>query len=80
VYKRQVPTTSDQAVYAFLRSNGSKRIFVMLNLSSAEQSIQVKGNDFAGNYREIFLGETKNWVYDEKVTLKPWEYRVYVSE
>jgi glycosidase len=76
----RVHTNADKAVFAFLRKDANKRIFVILNLSSAPQRIKLQGNDYLGNYRELFTGSPKNWTLAEEATLKPWEYRVYTPE
>ena len=76
----RVPTNANKAVYAFLRKDAGKRIFVILNLTSSPQKIKLQGNDYLGNYKELFTGVPKTWTLAEEASLRPWEYRVYVSE
>lgn len=75
----KVPSTNNQTVYAFIRSNAQQKIFVLLNLSPVEQTVQLSGNDFPGRYTEIFSEETKEWKSGDEVKLAPWQYFVYQS-
>lgn len=76
----KVATSNDKAVYAFLRKNSSLRMFILLNLSSNEQVVQLKGNDFEGQYREAFSGNVKSWKTGDAVKLAPWGYFVYETQ
>ena len=55
-------------------------MFVLLNLSAMEQTVQLQGNDFTGSYREVFNGQQKEWSSGAKVKLAPWEYFIYETE
>jgi len=76
----KVATTNDQAVYTFLRKKPHRQLFILLNLSAKPQSVQLKGNDFAGDYREVFTGQAKTWKPGEKINMTAWEYMAYESE
>lgn len=73
----KVPTTSDKAVYSFLRKNDAKQLFVILNLSETDQTLTLRGSDFVGKYKELFTGQTKEFKGEDKITLLPWQYLVY---
>ena len=73
----KIATGNDKAVYAFLRKNPNHQMFVLLNLSSKEQVVKLQGNDFEGQYREVFTGQSKGWKTGDNVKLAPWEYFVY---
>jgi glycosidase len=77
-YKR-IPTSHDEIVFAFVRSVENKKIFVVLNCSKHETEITFLDKDFTGPYTEIFTNENASLTQDEKMVLKPWEYRVYVK-
>ncbi|MCX6306580.1 MAG: alpha-amylase family glycosyl hydrolase [Bacteroidetes bacterium] len=75
----KVPTSNDQAVYAFLRKTPEHRMFVVLNLSAQPQTVILKGTGFPGNYEETFTGTKHNFNTGEKITLNAWAYQVYTN-
>ena len=76
----KVASSNDKEVYAFIRKNPHGQIFVLLNLSPKEQTVQLNGNEFPGQYTELFTGKSKEWKSGEKVKLNPWQYFVYEAE
>jgi glycosidase len=76
----KVATDKDKQVYCFLREKGGRKMFVLLNFSEADQKISLRGDAFAGDYKELFTGEKKSWKANEKAVLGPWQYQVYVTE
>jgi hypothetical protein len=52
----------------------------VLNFSDADQKTQFKGSEFAGKYQELFTGRKIEFKADDKITLTPWQYLVYLSE
>ncbi len=73
----KVGTSNDKAVYAFLRKKADKKLFVILNLSETDQTLSLKGSEFAGKYKELFTGQEKEFKGVDKLTLSPWQYLVY---
>ncbi|MEI6433579.1 MAG: alpha-amylase family glycosyl hydrolase [Bacteroidota bacterium] len=73
----KVPTSNDKLVYAFLRKKDNRKLFVLFNFSETDQSVQLKGNDFTGRYKEVFTGQSKEWKAGDKVAMGPWQYLVY---
>ena len=76
----KVPTSNDKAVYAFIRRNQKNQMFVILNLSGLEQTADLRGDDFTGNYKEVFSGTRHTFSKNEKITLKAWSYQIYSKE
>lgn len=76
----KIATGNDKAIYAFLRKKENRRLFVVLNFSDADQKTQFKGSEFAGKYQELFTGRKIEFKADDKITLTPWQYLVYLSE
>jgi glycosidase len=74
-----VKTSNDADVVAFIRTKSEQSVFVVLNLSEAEQEVSLSGNDFAGEYTELFDGGKVTFVNNHQLKLKPWDYRVYVK-
>ena len=73
----KVSTSANQAVYAFVRKNTQNQMFVILNLSGRDQTVNLSGKDFPGNYEEAFTGTKHAFTGNERVSLRPWEYQVY---
>jgi glycosidase len=73
----KVATSNDKTVYAFLRKNTNRKLFVILNFSETAQTVTLRGSEFKGTYKEIFTGQQKDFKADEKIALSPWQYLVY---
>ena len=73
----KVATSSDKAVYSFIRRKSTRQLFVILNLSETDQALTLRGGDFAGKYKEIFTGQSKEFKAGDRITLSPWQYLVY---
>ena len=70
----------DERVFAFIREKDKSRLFVILNLS--DQTVEFSPLDELNNglHTDVFTGELLNLSSDEAITLKSWDYRVYLSE
>ena len=64
------------ALYAYLREKDGKKVFVILNLSKAEQTIKVNDKDLHGNPYNVFMG-TSEPLSDKEWKIQPWGYVVY---
>ena len=73
---RKVSVGDDNAVYAFVREKGNKRVFVILNLSANPQPITVKEKTLFGNVYNVFKG-TKESLSGKAWNMQPWSYVVY---
>ena len=73
---RKVNVGDDKALYAFVREKAGKKIFVILNLSSAEQAITVKDKSLLGNPYNVFMGN-KEPLTNKEWKIEPWGYVVY---
>jgi glycosidase len=74
----RVNTSADSSIFAFTREKEGDRVFVLTNLSGEVKECKLKGDSFAGNYKEWFSEEVKSFRKGDSVRLKPWEYMVYV--
>jgi len=76
----RVTTTADSSVFAFVRENETQKLFAIFNLSSKEQNIEFTGEAHLGTqYTDYFGNSTKEFVKGEKLTLKPWEFFIYIK-
>ena len=71
---------NDPEVLAYIRHKGKQKVFVVLNLSESNQTLEPDGDGFTGKYTELFSGQKKEWKPGEIYHLKPWQYQVFVSE
>jgi glycosidase len=76
----RIHTSADSSVYAFTREKEGDRVFVIANLSADVKDCELKGEDFAGNYKEWFSGEEISLKKGDAVRMKPWEYKVYIKK
>lgn len=73
-------TSNDKAIYAFKRQLADQEILVILNLTGIEQTVNLTSDPGPKNYLEWFSKENRKFSAGEKLTLKPWEYLVYVKQ
>ena len=73
---RKVSVGDDNAVYAFVREKGRKKVFVVLNLSNNPQPIIIKEKTLFGNAYNVFKG-TKEPLSSKGWNMQPWGYVVY---
>jgi hypothetical protein len=83
---KRVNTNEPNKVLAFVREKNGNQVFVILNLSKDHVNITLDGDKYVGEYCEIFKKKDAadiscrlNFVADESICLKPWEYRVFVK-
>ena len=74
---RKVTVGDEKAVYAYVREADGKKVFVILNLSSSEQTIKVTDTSLHGEPYNVFMG-TKEPLKDTEWKIEPWGYVVYV--
>lgn len=73
----RIPTSNDEAVFAFTREKDGDKIFAIFNFTDKEQNIFLSGDNYLGNYFDIFSGNLKSFSVNEEIELKPWEYFVF---
>lgn len=73
---KKVAVGDPKALYAYVRKNGNKKILVILNLSSKEQSVAIKDESLLGKTNNVF--KDKEEVLSSKTwKMKPWGYEIY---
>jgi len=73
---RKVKAGNENAVYAYVREKAGRKVFVILNLSAIEQSIEIHDKTLLGNPYNVFMG-TKEELHDKPWKIEPWGYVVY---
>lgn len=74
----KISTGNDENIYAFTREKDGDKVLVVINLSSKPQKGNLKG--VAGNYKDVFVGSSKDIKDNEGLDLKAWEYKVYSNK
>lgn len=74
-----VPTSDEQAIFAFVREKEGDKIFVLLNLSDQSKQITLQGSDFTGQYTEVFTNEKKTFEKNAGLDMKPYDFYVYTN-
>jgi len=77
---KRVNSKNTGAVFAFMRKNEKTSVFVVLNLSGEVQHPIFTGNDYFGDWVDLFTNETIQFTEPAVFQMKPWEYRVYTIE
>jgi len=72
-----VHTSNDRAVFAFIREQAGDRVFVVLNLTGASQTVLFEGDAHAGTYADAFTGETVTIDAETQFEISPWGFRVF---
>jgi len=73
---KKINAGNPKELYAYLREKNGKKVFVILNLSNAEQKIKVTDKDLHGNPYNVFMGMNEP-LSDKEWKIEPWGYVVY---
>jgi glycosidase len=76
----KIKTNRDNKVYAFYREKENNRVVVFLNLTKKKVEFTPVVKGIGGEYTEFFTGQKTALPLSVKVTLAPWEYKVYVKK
>jgi hypothetical protein len=73
-----VPNSAPLEVFSFVRQNERDKVFAVLNFSAQRQRVAFQERLFCGKYLDYF-GERPVELGDSfRLTLEPWDYRVFV--
>ncbi len=64
-------------VFAFLRKNGDREVFVMLNLSAQNIQLQIKDERISGTYKNSFTEKYRDFSNNDSFEIKAWDYHVF---
>jgi len=73
---KKINVGDPKALEADRREKNGKKVFVILNLSKAEQTIKVTDKDLQGNPYNVFMGTSES-LSDKEWKIEPWGYVVY---
>ncbi len=75
----RIQTSDDKLILAFVREKEGDRVFVVANLSPDSKTFNLTGNDFSGDFIELFSTKELSLSAKDKMTLEPWGFRVFVD-
>lgn len=74
---KKISVGDDKALYAYVREKGGDKVFVILNLSTKEQTITIKDQQVTGEPLNIFMGTKEPLTINHSFNIEPWGYIVY---
>ncbi|HLF51639.1 alpha-amylase family glycosyl hydrolase [Flavobacterium sp.] len=75
-YKR-IASSSDQNILAFEREKQGKKVIFVGNLSKANQTFSLP---IEGEFTDYISGNKVVFTKEQKLTFKPWEYKILLAE
>jgi glycosidase len=75
----RIPSDKNEEVYAFVREAEGDKVVVVINLTAEAQEVTLSSEALAGEYKDYFSKEEVKLSAEEKMSLKPWEYKVFVK-
>jgi glycosidase len=73
----RISTSDDSKIVAFERAKGAKKVIYLGNLSKEATAFSVA---FDGNYTNYMTSEKVSFSKNQKLTFKPWEYKILIAE
>ena len=75
-----VPNSAAAKVLSFVRRDAHSQVLVVINFSHQAQSVTLHEGLYPGAYTDYFAGQSVELAAESTLTLKPWEYRVYLRD
>ena len=76
---KRIKTSDDKSIFAFIREKEGDRVLVVVNLSPDSETFNLTGNDFSGDFIELFSTKELSLSAKDEMTLEPWGFRVFVK-
>ncbi|MBI9037968.1 MAG: alpha-glucosidase C-terminal domain-containing protein [Bacteroidales bacterium] len=76
----RIPTSNDEAIFAFTREKDGDKIFAIFNFTGEEQNVVLSVESFTGNYQDVFSGNKRNFSANEEIEIGPWGYFVFEKQ
>jgi glycosidase len=68
--------TDAPKVFAFMRKTNDATVVVIVNLSHEDSWFEMRDARAHGHYKEVFSGESYEFIYQRWFEMKPWQYWV----
>ncbi len=76
---RMLKQENDSNLASFVREKNGNRVIVIVNFSGNMASFKLGGYAYQGDYVEVFTGVPTYLVLDAYITVKPWEYKIFIN-
>ncbi|MBX9783155.1 MAG: DUF3459 domain-containing protein [Chitinophagaceae bacterium] len=73
---KKIESANDDAVYAYWREKGGRKVLVVLNLSATPHTVTLK-TKLEGQPENVFLGKPESLKDGQQFVLEAWGYKVY---
>ena len=79
---KMIPVVNDKpaAIFSFVREKAQDKVFVVLNFSDKEQTVNFSGDIQYGCYQELFSQSSVAFEQGSTETIEAFGYRVYVKK
>ncbi len=74
---KRVSTSDDKSVFAFVREKDGNMVFTIVNLTGKKMAVKLEGEDFGGEYLELFTGDKNIFDAGKEISLGAWDYRIF---
>ncbi len=75
-----VPNSASDDVFAFVRGEGTERVFAIFNLSPRDHVVSFDLVRHHGAYTDAMSGEAAAFDADTQLTLGAWDYRIFAAD
>lgn len=72
-------TSNDKDVFSFVRKDNKSAIVAVFNLSDKKVDVSFSDTTQNGDYRLFVTNEVVSITPETKLTLEPWDYRIYIQ-
>jgi glycosidase len=76
----KVPNNDETNVFSFVRANEKDKVFAVFNFSGDSKEVVFKEYLHFGEYRQFRDGNNMTFDENSSISLKPWDYKIYIKE
>ncbi len=73
----RINTSAKNQVFAYLRKNGDREVFVLLNLSAFDIQFEINDEQIKGSFKNIFTKKQHDFYSTGTIEIKAWDYKVF---
>jgi glycosidase len=76
----KVPNNNEAKVFSFVRANDKDKVFAVFNFSAEPKEVVFKEQLHFGEYSQFKDGSSITLNENSKISLQPWDYKIYIKE
>jgi glycosidase len=76
----KVPNNDETEVFSFVRANEKDKVFAVFNFSADSKEVVFKEQLHFGEYSQFKDGSSITFNENSKISLEPWDYKIYIKE